>query len=106
MPKYLIQASYTQEGLKGLLKEGGTSRKSTVSQLARGLGGSIEAFYYAFGDSDVYVIADMPDDATASAISLTIGATGSVSLKTTVLITPETVDDAVKKTVAYRPPGA
>ena len=106
MPKYLIQASYTQEGLKGLLKEGGTSRKSTVEQLARGLGGSIEAFYYAFGDSDVYVIADMPDDATASAISLTIGATGSVSLKTTVLITPETVDDAVKKTVAYRPPGA
>ena len=106
MPKYLIQASYTQEGLKGLLKEGGTSRKSTVEQLARGLGGSIEAFYYAFGNSDVYVIADMPDDATASAISLTIGATGSVSLKTTVLITPETVDDAVKKTVAYRPPGA
>ena len=106
MPKYLIQASYTQEGLKGLLKEGGTSRKSTVEQLARGLGGSIEAFYYAFGDNDVYVIADMPDDATASAISLTIGATGSVSLKTTVLITPETVDDAVKKTVGYRPPGA
>ena len=106
MPKYLIQASYTQEGLKGLLKEGGTSRRSAVEQLARGLGGSIEAFYYAFGDADVFVIVDMPDDATASAIALTIGATGSVSLKTTVLITPETVDDAVKKTVDYRPPGA
>ena len=106
MPKYLFQAPYTQEGLKGLLKEGGTSRRSTVEQLARGIGGSIEAFYYAFGDADVYVIADMPDDATASAISLTIGATGSVSLKTTVLIPPETVDDAVKKTVDYRAPGA
>jgi uncharacterized protein with GYD domain len=106
MSKYLFQASYTQQGLKGLLKEGGTSRRSTVEQLARGMGGSIEAFYYAFGDADVYVIADMPDEATATALSLAIGATGSVSLKTTVLITPETVDEAVKKTVDYRAPGA
>jgi uncharacterized protein with GYD domain len=106
MAKYLIQASYTQQGLQGLLKEGGTSRRSTVEKLANGLGGNIDAFYYAFGDNDVYAIADMPDNATATAVALTIGATGAVSLKTTVLITPETVDEAVKKTVDYRVPGA
>ena len=106
MAKYLIQGSYTQQGLQGLLKEGGTSRRATIEKLAQGLGGSIEAFYYAFGDHDVYVTADMPDDATATAVALAVGATGAVSLKTTVLITPETVDEAVKKTVDYRAPGA
>ena len=61
---------------------------------------------YAFGDDDVIIIADLPDDASVTAVSLAVGATGSVSLKTRVLITPETVDEAVKKTVAYTPPGA
>ena len=106
MPKYLIQASYTAEGLRGLLKEGGSSRRATVDKLIQGMGGKLEAFYYAFGENDVYVIAEMPDDSTATALALTIGATGSVGIKTTVLITPETVDEATKKTVAYRPPGA
>ncbi|MCH7996861.1 MAG: GYD domain-containing protein [Chloroflexi bacterium] len=106
MPKYLISASYTQEGMSGLLKEGGTSRRSTVTRLIKGMGGSLEAFYYAFGDDDVFVIFDMPDEASATAISLAIGATGAVRLKTTVLISPEAIDEAVKKTVNYRAPGS
>ena len=105
MPKYLIQASYSVEGVKGLLKEGGTSRRAHIEQLVKGMGGSLEAFYFAFGSDDVVVIAELPDDATAAAISLTVGAGGAVGIKTTVLIPPETMDQAAKKTVGYRPPG-
>ena len=72
----------------------------------KGMGGSLEAFYYAFGEEDVYIIADLPDDASMTAVALSVGASGAVSLKTTVLVTPETVDEAVKKTIDYRPPGA
>ena len=105
MPKYLFSGSYTQEGVKGLLKEGGSSRRATIEALAKGMGGSIEAFYYAFGENDVYVIGDMPDHETAAAISLAVGASGAVQLNTTVLITPEEIDQAAKKTVDYRPSG-
>ena len=105
MPKYLIHGSYTTEGLKGLLKEGGTSRRTTVENLVNGLGGSVEAFYFAYGEEDVYVIADVPDDETMIAVALIVNASGGVNVKTTVLITPEAVDAAVKKTVDYRPPG-
>lgn len=105
MSKYLYQASYTLDGVRGLLKEGGSSRRTTIEQAVKGMGGTLEAFYFAFGDDDVYVIADLPDEATATALSLTISATGAVNLKTTVLIAPETVDQAAKKTVGYRPPG-
>ena len=106
MPKFLVKASYTQEGLKGLLKEGGSSRKATIDHLISGLGGTMDGFYYAYGDADVYVIADVPDDATMMAVSLAVGASGSVTLSTTVLVDPETVDEAAKRTVGYRPPGA
>ena len=106
MPKYLFQASYTREGLQGLLSEGGTQRREAVENLAAALGGSIEAFYYAFGDCDIYVIADLPDDATATAASLVVGASGAGSVKTTVLIPPETVDEATEKVVDYRPPAS
>jgi uncharacterized protein with GYD domain len=105
MPKYLFQASYTVDGVKGLLKEGGTNRRAAVEQVARSMGGKVEAFYYAFGDDDVIVIVDLPDDASATAVSLIVGASGAVSIKTTVLMTPETVDEATKKSVDYRPPG-
>ena len=105
MPKYLFQVSFTADGLKGLLKEGGTKRRQAIEQLARGLGGTLEAFYFAFGEDDVFAVADLPDDASATSVSLAVGASGAVGLKTTVLITPETVDAAVKKTVDYRPPG-
>ena len=105
MAKYLLQASYTAAGTQGLLKEGGTSRRSTVEQVIRGMGGTLDAFYYAFGDDDVFVIADLPDHASATAVSLAVNGSGAVTAKITVLITPEEVDEATKKTVGYRPPG-
>ena len=105
MGKYLIQANYTQSGLAGLLKEGGTSRRAALTQTIEGVGGSLESLYYAFGRSDVYIIADLPDDATATALSLAVGAAGALTVDITVLITPETVDEAIKKNVPYRAPG-
>ena len=105
MPKYLVQASYVGEGLQGLLKEGGSSRKKTVETVIKGMGGTLESFYYAFGEYDVLGIAEMPDNVTAAAFSLAINASGTIQARTTVLMTPEEVDQAVKKTVNFRPPG-
>ena len=105
MPKYLYQASYTLEGLRGLLKEGGSKRRKAAEQVAESIGASVEAFYYAFGDDDVFLIVDAPDNVSAAAISLVVNASGAVKVKTTVLMTPEEVDEATKKTVDYRPPG-
>jgi uncharacterized protein with GYD domain len=105
MPKFLWKASYTSDGIKGLLKDGGTGRRAAVEQMTQALGGRLDAFYFAFGDDDVYVIADLPDNATATAISLTINAQGAVQLKTVELLTPEQVDEAAKKSVDYTPPG-
>lgn len=106
MAKYLVQGSYLGEGVKGLLKDGGTARRQAVEQLASSLGGSVESFYYAFGDTDVFAVIDVPDNVSATAAALTAGASGLVSVKTTVLITPEEVDEAVKKSPSYRAPGA
>lgn len=105
MAKFLWHGSYTIEGTKGLLKEGGTSRREVVDKLAASLGGRIEAFYYALGESDVYVIAELPDEVDATAVSLTVNAAGGISLKTVRLLSPEDVDEAAKKSVEYRPPG-
>ena len=105
MPKYLVQANYVGEGLKGLLKEGGSSRRAVVEKIIDSMGGKLEVFYYAFGDTDLYGIADMPDNVSAAAFALTIAASGAVTLKTTVLMTPEEIDKAVKKTPSYRAPG-
>ena len=105
MAKYLFQASYTHEGIRGLLHHGGTDRRDAVEKLLASVGGSLEAFYYAFGDNDLYVIADLPDHAAATAASLTVGASGAGSVKTTVLMAPETIDEAVGRTVDYQPPG-
>ena len=105
MPKYLLQASYTAEGLRGLLKEGATKRKAAVGQLIDSLGGKLEVFYPAFGDTDVFLIVDAPDNESAAAASMAVGASGMVQVKTTVLLTPEEMDRATKKSVSYRPPG-
>jgi uncharacterized protein with GYD domain len=105
MPKYLFQARYAGEGVKGLLKDGGTSRRAAVEKLVESLGGTLEALYYAFGESDVYAVGEFPDNATAAACALTIGASGLGTISTTVLMTPEEVDEAAKKTPIYRPPG-
>ena len=106
MGKYLFQASYTQAGLTGLLKEGGTQRQSALAQTIEQAGGTLESFYYAFGKSDLYITADLPDDATATAVSLNIGAAGALSVSITVLVSPETVDEAISKSISYRAPGA
>jgi uncharacterized protein with GYD domain len=105
MSKYLIQANYANEGVKGLLKEGGSSRRTAVEKLFASVGGKVEAFYYAFGDTDLFVIADIPDNVSAAALSLTVNAIGAATSRVTVLLTVEEIDAAAKKTVNYRPPG-
>ncbi len=104
--KYLIKASYTLQGTKGLLKEGGSSRRALVKQMVEGLGGKLEAFYYAFGETDVFVLVDLPDSQSAAALSLVVNAAGGAELSVTPLITPEEIDAACKKPVTYRAPGA
>jgi uncharacterized protein with GYD domain len=105
MPKYLSTGSYSPEGLRGLLKDGGTGRRKAVETAIKALGGHLEAYYFAFGDSDVIVISDVPDNITAAAIAIGISATGTVGVKTTVLLTPEEVDAATKKTLSFRAAG-
>lgn len=105
MPKYLVQASYTADGVQGLLKDGGSKRRAAAEQAIKGLGGTLETFYYAFGDTDVFAIADAPDNQSAAAVSLAVTASGALRAKITVLMTPEEMDQATKKSVSYRPPG-
>jgi uncharacterized protein with GYD domain len=105
MPKYLITANYVGDGIKGLLKEGGTSRRAAVDKALQSVDGKVEAFFYAFGDADAFVIVDVPDNTSMAALALTVAASGVVTLKTTVLMTPEEVDKAIKKAPTYRPPG-
>ena len=106
MPKYLIEASYTAEGVKGLQSAGGSSRRDAIAALAESVGGRLESLYFAFGEHDVYVVVDAPDNESATAVALTVNASGVVSARTTVLPTPEEVDAAAKRSVEYRPPGA
>ena len=106
MPKYLWEVSYTAEGMKGMLKEGGSSRRTMVEKLVQNLGGTLEGFYFAFGENDVYVIADMPSNVDTAAVSMTVGAAGAATAKTVVLMSPEEIDEATKKTVEYRAPGS
>src|SRR6266536_3492163 len=105
MAKYLLEASYTSEGAKGLLKDGGSKRRQAAEQSIKNAGGRLEAFYFAFGDADAYVIVDAADHATVAAASLAINASGAVHTKTVVLLTPEEIDQATKKTVNYIAPG-
>ena len=105
MPKYLIEATYNSEGTKGLVKEGGSSRRAAVKKAVEDLGGTLEVFYFAFGETDAIVICDVPDVITGLAISMAVDASGEVHVKTTPLITPEEVDAACHKTVHYRAPG-
>jgi len=106
MPKYLIAVSYTAEGAKGVAKEGGSARVQAARDLLEGLGGTLETMYFAFGEADVYAIADLPAQSDAAAAALALGASGAGSTKTVVLLTPAEVDEAARKSVSYRPPGA
>ena len=105
MPKYLCQGSYTEQGLKGLLKEGGSKRQAMVEQLVKEMGGKLEAFYFAFGSDDFHIILDLPSNVEMTAVALVANASGAVKSRITVLITPEEVDQSTKKTVKFHPPG-
>jgi uncharacterized protein with GYD domain len=105
--KYLITASYSQHGITGVFKEGGTARVKTIEGLLSGMGGNLEAFYFAFGDTDCYLIVDLPDNVTAAALGAAVAASGSVTrYETVVLLTPADIDAAAKVSVGYRPPGS
>ena len=106
MGKYMMRANYTQAGLAGLLKEGGTGRRRALTEAVEGVGGRMESFYYVFGDRDLLMIAEFPDEASAVSVSLAVGAAGALEVDVTVLIEPEAIDEAVKKSVPYRLPGA
>ena len=105
MPKYLIEASYTAEGAKGIAKDGGSKRKAFVGEMTKKSGGTMESFYFAFGSNDVYCVVDVPDVASMMAVSLAVNSSGAVKLKTIPLISAEEVDTAAKLQVNYRPPG-
>jgi uncharacterized protein with GYD domain len=107
MPKYLIQGSYSQQGLKGMLKEGGSKRREAAELLIKETGGRLEAYYYAFGSDDFVIIAELPSNVDAAALSFAVNASGTVQSRITVLITPEEADEAAKKMqmVKYHPPG-
>jgi uncharacterized protein with GYD domain len=106
MPTYLWRASYTTDGVKGLIKDGGTKRRAAIQQMIEQTGGKLHAFYFALGEADAFCIAEFPDVATAVAVSATVNASGLVHLSSTLLVSPEEVDAAAKKSIAYKPPGA
>ena len=104
MAKFLVKASYTAEGGKGVRAVGGTSRRDAVAKMAEDLGGSLENFYFAFGDTDVYAVFDLPDNRTAAAVAIAVNAAGGATAEVVVLLTPEDMDAAAKISVAYKPP--
>lgn len=106
MPKFLFEASYSRKGVKGVRSAGGSSRRDAIASVAESVGGSLESFYFAFGDRDAYVVCDLPDNESATAIALTVNAAGGATVRTVVLLTPEEVDAAAKRSVEYRPPGS
>ncbi len=105
MPKYLFTGTYSAEGARGLILEGGSGRREATEKLVTSLGGTLEAYYFAFGSDDFYLIADLPSNEAAAAGSLSAAATGAIATRTVVLMTPEEVDAATKLTATYRPPG-
>lgn len=105
MPKYMIHASYTAEGARGLLKSGGSARRKAVEDLLASVGGKLESFYFTFGDEDAVLIIELPDSIAASAIGLAVNASGAVKSRTIVLIPVEDVDQAVKREIHFHPPG-
>ena len=106
MAKYLFKVKLTADGLKGLLKEGGTARRQVVESMLQGLGGRLEAMYWAFGEEDVYVVAELPGNTSAAAMGLVVSAAGGVRTSTVVLLSAEEIDEAVRPQVQYRAPGA
>ena len=106
MPKYLLQVNYTLEGVKGVLAKGGSARKAAAQAAAKSAGGKLESFHFALGSTDVYVIADLPDNTAAAALALTVSAGGGATVSTTALLTAEEIDKAAGAKVKYQPPGS
>jgi len=106
MPKYLLEVSYTLEGVQGVVAKGGSARKSAAQAAAKSVGGKLDSFYFAFGGTDVVTIADLPDNTAAAALALAVTAGGGATIRTVVLLTPDEIDAATKKGVKYSPPGA
>jgi uncharacterized protein with GYD domain len=105
MASYLLVASYSSDGAKGVLKNGGTARVDAVKKTIKSLGGKVQSFHFAFGADDAYVIIDLPDNIAAAAVGLAVSASGLTHVKTVVLLTPAEVDEAAKRDVSYSPPG-
>lgn len=106
MAKFLIRGSYTAEGARGLMKEGGTGRKAAVQKALEGLGGTLDSMFYTFGTDDIIVICDVPDAISGLALSLAVNASGAARISTTPILSVEDVDAACKKAVSYRPAGS
>jgi uncharacterized protein with GYD domain len=105
MPKYLLQVNYTLDGVKGVLSKGGSARRAAAEAAAASAGGSLESLYFAFGSTDVFAVADLPDNAAAAALALTVSGAGGATVNTTVLLTAEEIDRATETTVEYTAPG-
>jgi uncharacterized protein with GYD domain len=105
MAKYLLEVNYTLEGVRGVVAKGGSARKAAAAAASKSVGGKLEAFYFGFGKTDVYAIADLPDNEAAAALALTVSAGGGAEVRTVVLLTPEEVDAAVQQKVKYTAPG-
>jgi uncharacterized protein with GYD domain len=105
MARYLFQGSYSLEGARGLLREGGTRRRQAVASLVESLGGRLEAFYYAFGETDLFMVVELPDNVAAASASLVVAASGAGTWRTAVLLTAEEMDRAAASGAVYRTPG-
>lgn len=106
MSHYLFESNYTAEGLSGLMKDGGTGRRKAIEELCTSVGGHLETMHFAFGDTDVFVMADLPDDEAAASVALKVSASGKATVRTVKLLTVEQIDEAVGRKLAYRAPGA
>jgi uncharacterized protein with GYD domain len=106
MPKFLVEATYTAEGYRGLAKDKPSGRKAAIAQAVKKLGGKLDAIYFCLGENDVILIVDMPDHVSAAALGSAACASGMARTKTTMLLTIEEADEAIAKPVAYRAPGA
>lgn len=106
MGKYLLSVNYTLDGVRAVVAKGGSARRAAAQAAAKSVGGKVESFYFAFGGTDAYVVADLPSNEAAAALAMVVTAGGGATVETTVLLSPSEIDAAVKQEVSYRPPGS
>ena len=105
MAKYLFEVNYTLDGVKGVKAKGGSARRAAAEAAAKSAGGAIDEYYFAFGSTDVFVIADFPDNTSAAALALAVTSGGGATVRTVVLLTADQIDDATRRSIDYTPPG-